>query len=367
MSLFIISLVFYYAGMLFTVHKLTVGNTLQVVTLLLIGVANSTAMLAMIPQISSSRATATQMLHLASLPPNDSHEARGTLRLASPLPIAMNNLSFTYPNPESKKALDRISLKIESGTCTAIVGPSGGGKSTIASILLGLYPPNESLDLRVAAPLTFNGKSISTCNIANLRSFMSFVPQTPLLFPASIFENIIYGLPENSQYRNFKCAERAASQTGIHTFIESLEQGYNTQIGGGGMGLSGGQAQRINIARALVRRPQVLILDEATSALDGENSEVVREVIKSLTKEGVAVVMITHDVEMMRVADRVIVVENGRIAETGGFDDLTQRDSAFSRLVGMVRQNVGLGLEIEESAASPIEVRKRESWIRKQS
>ena len=365
MNIFILALVYYYAGTLFTSHKLTVEETLQVVSLLLIGIANSTAILWTIPQISASRATATQILYLTNLPTEDSHESRGTLRLASPLPIEMSNLSLTYP--DGKKALDQVNLRFDSGTCTAIVGPSGGGKSTIVSTLLGLYPPDEPLNLRVAAPLTFNGKAISILNISSLRSFMSFVPQTPLLFPASIYENIIYGLPETSQYRTFDRAERAAKHAGIHTFIESLEQGYNTPIGSGGMGLSGGQAQRINIARALVRRPQVLILDEATSALDGDNSEVVREVIKSLTREGVAVIMITHDVEMMRVADRVVVVENGRVAETGGFEELMRRGGALGMLLGTERDSEGLGLEMEvvESPTSPIEIRKRDSWVRK--
>lgn len=365
MSLFIIALVYYYGGILFTTGSNTVASILQVVNLLLLGVANSSAILAMVPQISSSRATATQMLYLASLPLRDSHEATGSLRLASPLPIRMNSLSFSYPNQTSVKNLDRVSLKIESGTCTAIVGPSGGGKSTIASILLGIYAPDKAPGLCSSPTLTFNGKCISVCNIVNLRSFISFIPQSPLLFPTTILENIFYGLSENSPFRIFKYAESAASQAGIHTFISSLEHGYNTQIGDGGMGLSGGQAQRINIARALVRRPQVLILDEATSALDGENAEGIRQVIRTLIKEGVAVVMISHDVDMMRIADRIIVVEAGRIVETGGFEELLNRGDAFARLLGEEKQNLGLGLDMEERVVSPIEVRKRESWIRK--
>lgn len=115
----------------------------------------------------------------------------------------------------------------------------------------------------------------------------------------------------------------------------SLDAGYGTLIGDGGMGLSGGQAQRIAIARALVRQPKVLILDEATSALDGENAEGVRRVVRELISEGIAVVMVSHNIEMMRLADMVVVVEEGKVVERGGFEQLCRRRGAFAKLIGI--------------------------------
>lgn len=360
-TLFIIAVVFYYGAVLVTRGSRSVGSILEVINLLLLGVANSSAILAMVPQISSSRTTATQMLHLASLPRHASHETSGALRISTPFPLQITNLSFTYPN-SVVKTLSRISFTLESGTCTAIVGSSGSGKSTIASIILGLYPPDAQLDLQDPPPLTFNGISIGSCNMVNLRSFISIVPQTPVLFPATILDNIFYGLPEGSDFRNIKYAEKAATQAGIHTFISSLEEGYDTVVGEGGMGLSGGQAQRIAISRALVRRPQLLILDEATSALDKENADSIKGLIRSLSKEGMSVLMISHDIQMMRIADCIIVVESGHIVEIGRFEELERSGGAFARLVGEKPPDVGLGLVVEDGSISPVKARNRQSW-----
>lgn len=355
MTLFIIAVVFYYGAVLVTKGSKSVGSILQVINLLLLGVANSSAILTMVPQINSSRTTATQMLHLASLPLQAPLNSPGRYRLSNALPLQINNLSFTYPN-SSVKTLHCVSFTLEAGTCTAIVGPSGSGKSTIASIILGLYPPDEQVDLHSPPPMSFNGRSIVSCNMVNLRSFISIIPQTPILFASTILDNILYGLPEGSYLRNVKSAEGAATQAGIHTFVMSLEEGYHTLIGEGGMGLSGGQTQRIAIARALVRRPQLLILDEATSALDLENAEGIRDIIKTLSREGVAILMISHDVQMMQAASWILVVESGRIVESGEFEELKRAGGAFARLTGEKHQNVGLGLQAEDEA------RNRQSW-----
>ena len=286
LSYFIVSLLFYYGAVTIQSGTVTVTTVLTVINILLITSINAIGMFAMIPQLNSSRTTATQVLHLANLPLSESHESQGTRRLASPFPIKFNNLSFTYPSRPHVKTLDNISLEITPSSCTAIVGPSGSGKSTIASLLLGLYPPDPEPGLFAPCTLTFAGKSILACNIHNIRSHMAFVPQTPLLLPTTVFANITYGLPETSQYNNLFAVEHAAVAAGIHDFIISLENGYNTLIGEGGMGLSGGQAQRVAIARALVRKPKVLVLDEATSALDVESAKGIRETVKRLRYTG---------------------------------------------------------------------------------
>jgi ATP-binding cassette subfamily B (MDR/TAP) protein 1 len=366
-SMFVIAVTFYYGGVLITNGSYTVGQILQVINVLNISLSNANSMIALVPQLSSAQATATQILYLSTLPMDASHEVQGTTRIATPFPIQMKNLSFTYSN-SSTKTLNCITLAFGPGTCTAIVGPSGSGKSTIASILQGLYPPDSNAPFH-GLPLCFNRIPILSCNFRTLRSFMAVVSQTPVLFPCSVFDNIIYGLREDSPFRDRLSAEFAAKKAGIHDFIVSLEQGYNTQIGEGGQGLSGGQAQRVAIARALVRKPKVLILDEATSALDTESAELIRDCIKRLVKEGVTVIMISHDVEMMRVAERIVVIECGKVVETGSFDELRALKGAFGRLIGDVKQrksvtkSVGLGFEIEEM--SPVEARSRDSWARK--
>ncbi|KAJ5041539.1 uncharacterized protein L3040_005122 [Drepanopeziza brunnea f. sp. 'multigermtubi'] len=362
LSYLVTAVVFYYGAVLITQNERPLSAILEVVNLLLFGIANAVSMLSFVPQINTSRTTATHMLYLANLPLVPS--SGGHKRLATPFPIVLNNLSFTYPTRPHIKTLDSVSLTFAAGTCTAIVGPSGSGKSTIASILLGLYAPDRPLPGQPPA-LTFGGIPIEECNVSSLRTYVSFVSQSSLLFPSSVLANIIYGLPPGSPFANVHAAVMAAREAGIHDFIASLPNGYATQIGEGGMGLSGGQAQRIAIARALVRRPMLLVMDEATSALDAVSADAIRETVKRLmdrgrdsAEGGTAVVLISHGLDMMRIADEVVVVEQGRVVERGAFDALRQRGGAFSRLVGYRKAAV----EGRRKPLTPIRGRTRESW-----
>ncbi|KAF7856120.1 hypothetical protein EAF04_010073 [Stromatinia cepivora] len=397
MSFFITATIFYYATVLITKREISIATALQTVNLLLFGISNSTNMLAMIPQINSSRVTATQMLELANLDSSSSHENKGTERLSTIFPIKFSRLSFTYPARRETRTLSSISLSISPNSTTALVGPSGSGKSTIAALLIGLYPPDTS----VPPPLTFNRVSITNCHIPSLRASISLVPQTPILFPATILHNIIYGLPESSSCANLPSAIAAAKDAGIHEFITSLPQSYNTTVGDGGQELSGGQAQRIVIARALVRKPKLLILDEATSGLDGGSAEVVRETVQRLRKrEGMATVVVSHTVGMMKMARRVVIMEEGKIVESGGFEELKSKvGGKFGALVGdglgndvMMEEendigegsskahggaNMGRGLgisipgyeevEIQRGRDTPIrDGRRRDTWLRRE-
>ncbi|ESZ90092.1 hypothetical protein SBOR_9525 [Sclerotinia borealis F-4128] len=393
-TFFITATIFYYATVLITKNEISVATALQTVNLLLFGISNSTNMLAMIPQINSSRVTATHMLELANLDSSSSHENKGTERLSSIFPIKFDRLSFTYPARPETRTLSSISISISPNSTTALVGPSGSGKSTIAALLIGLYPPDTS----VPPPLTFNRVSITNCHIPSLRASISLVPQTPILFPATILHNIIYGLPESSSCANLPSAIAAAKDAGIHEFITSLPQSYNTTVGDGGQELSGGQAQRIVIARALVRKPKLLILDEATSGLDGGSAEVVRETVQRLRKkEGMATLVVSHTVEMMKMAGRVVVMEEGKIVEKGGFEELKNRvggkfgaligeepgDNAMredendigegSSKAGGASRESGLGIsipgyeevDIEHGRDTPVrDGRRRETWLR---
>jgi ATP-binding cassette, subfamily B (MDR/TAP), member 1 len=338
-SFLIMASIFYYGTVITTGGSLTVSGVLEVVNLLLFGIGNSMALLSVIPQLSSSRTTATLILKLVNLP-LQSYESMGVQRLATPFPIHFDDLNFTYPSRPRQRTLTSIHLTINSGTCTAIVGPSGSGKSTLFSLILGLYPPDLTAPHH-PAPLTFSGIPITECNISSLRSHMAIVPQSPTLFPATILENIIYGLPEVSPLANLNAAVLAAKDAGMHEFISSLPHAYQTVIGGGGQGLSGGQAQRIAIARALVRRPKLLILDEPTSALDAVSAELVRATINKLMKKhgrrstegGMAVLIIAHAVEMMRICEKIVVLEDGQIVEVGSFEELKKKEGAFARLI----------------------------------
>lgn len=332
-----------------------------------------TDLLAIVPQINSSRDTGSRLLKLAHLS-HTSHERAGITRLSTPLPITLTNLSFTYPSRPTYPALDEINLKISPSTCTAIVGASGSGKSTLASLILKFYPPSSR-----HGSLTYNGHPSSTVHTSSLRSHIAVVSQSPVLFPTTIAANITYPLPPSSLPQATIIS--AATRAGIHDFIASLPHGYATPIGDGGQGLSGGQAQRIAIARALARSPKLLVLDEATSSLDVENARLVGETVQRLVRDqrrgttttpaagltrgeaddddgkrhgrvwregfesegegedeagegsAMAVLIITHSVEMMRVAERIVVMDRGRVVEMGSWEELMRRRGELRRLV----------------------------------
>ncbi|KAK4635206.1 Alpha-factor-transporting ATPase [Fulvia fulva] len=331
---FATSMIFYVGARLVTDGASPI-KVIEVFTMLIMAITNVSAILEYIPQMGSSKDTASRLLQLARLP-KDSHEHRGDTRITTVGEIVFDDLKFAYPSRPNQTILQHINLKLLPGTTTAIVGGSGSGKSTIANLLLDLYSTSTVPGAR-PGDLTFGGRPMQHIHTPSLRALIVSVSQTPTLFSATAFENIAYGIPADSPNRSQQSIETAARQAGIHDFLASLPQGYETPIGEGGLGLSGGQAQRVNIARALVRKPSVLILDEATSALDVESANLVRSTIHNLISDSsheMTVVIITHHRDMMEIAERIVVLDQGGIAEVGTFKELLQNDGALANLLG---------------------------------
>ncbi|KAH9908856.1 P-loop containing nucleoside triphosphate hydrolase protein [Xylariomycetidae sp. FL2044] len=359
MVFIMLALIFFYAAVLLSTDPDTdTRNILQVINLLALGLNTASSMLNSIPGITTAQATAGRLLYYANLPLHSSHETRGRKTLIDPFPIRMEKLSFTYPTKRNSPALRGVTLQFNPGTSTAIVGPSGCGKSTIASILLGLYLP-DNFESNVQS-LTFASVPLAEIVLSTLRAHIGYVPQAPFLFPSTIAGNIAYGLAEDSPLRHIDNLSQAAKEAGIHDFIHSLSDGYDTIVGDGGQTLSGGQAQRVCIARALARRPTILVLDEPTSALDAESAEGVRRTIQALMqnarasvyggrggsvgqasmrnhgqnqKAQLAVIMVTHSKEMMRTVDRIVVVDQGCVVEEGAYEELYRKRGKFAELV----------------------------------
>ncbi|KPM44588.1 hypothetical protein AK830_g1917 [Neonectria ditissima] len=335
------ALVFYYGTVLLAKEKeITATAVVQVVNLLLFSIGTATGFLSAIPQVTMAQATAAQILAYANMPLKPSFETSGTKTPATLLPVRLHELGFSYRADRGRSVLRGVSFEIHPGTCLAIVGRSGCGKSTVMSLLLGLYSPSARSVLSTVSSLTFAGISYADVDIEHLRSMTAYVPQTPFLFPATIAENIAYGISESSPLRRIDNVVGAAQAAGLHEFIVSLPEGYNTLVGDGGQALSGGQSQRLSIARALARRPSLLVLDEPTSALDAESSEAIRQTMQQLADEsrqrrrGMAIVVVTHSREMMAIADRIVVLEDGAKVEEGTYHGLLQKKGRFAELVG---------------------------------
>lgn len=361
------ALVFWYAAVLLTSPGATISASgiMQVINLLLFSIGTAAAMLDSIPQIAHAKATSVRVLHHAALSYTSSHEGRGDVRVLTPFPIEMTALQFAYPVAHGSqdvpnKVLRNVNLRIGRGDCVGIVGASGCGKSTIANLILRLYEPSvdhqpegemqnhasHPIHVRRQDPrpsgLSYAGVPASDVSTSILRTYTAYVPQHPFLFPATIRENIVYGLHPDSPYRDLSCVVAAARLACIHDFIISLPEGYSTLVGEGGLGLSGGQAQRVSIARALVRKPELIVLDEPTSSLDAEGAEGVRKAVQSLmgqnrrAEEGerLTIVIITHSRMMMKIVSRIVVMDEGFVAEEGGFAELLDRKGKFAALLG---------------------------------
>ncbi len=235
--------------------------------------------------------------------------------------MALKDVRFNYPTRPEVAVLKDVSLSLEPGKVLALVGPSGGGKSTVASLLLRLYDPD-------AGVVSLDGVDVRELDTVWLREQIGIVAQEPVLFATTIADNIRYGRPNASGAE----VEAAANAANAHTFILAFPEGYATIVGERGVRLSGGQKQRVAIARAILKDPKVLVLDEATSALDAESEHLVQEALDRLMR-GRTTLVIAHRLSTVKDADRVVVIDGGRVAEAGTHDELILRDGVYKRLV----------------------------------
>ena len=233
--------------------------------------------------------------------------------------ICFENVTFSYEE-EKGDVLANLSLDIKQGENIAIVGPSGGGKTTMCSLISRFYELKEGR-------ITIDGKDINDINLKSLRQAIGVVQQDVYLFSGTVIENILYGAPEATREQAMEAAKRA----GAHDFIMSLPQGYDTYIGERGVMLSGGQKQRISISRVFIKNPPIIVLDEATSALDNESEQYIKKSLSELTK-GRTTFTIAHRLSTIRNADRIIVLTDKGIEEQGTHEELLNKGGIYKKL-----------------------------------
>jgi ATP-binding cassette subfamily B protein len=311
--------VFLFVGSIEVIHgQLTLGQFVAYNALIALANGPVLLLLSLWDQLQQARVQLLRLDDVLEQEPEQGHD-HSQLRAVPTLAgrVELRNVGFRYGGPDSPPILAELSFTAEPGETIAIVGRSGSGKTTLIKLLAGLYEPTEGA-------IAFDGYDMSTLDYRTLRRQIGFVLQENYLFNDSLIANIAFG----AEFPEPERVISAAKAANAHEFIQRLPLGYDTRVGESGLRLSGGQQQRVAIARALYHRPPILLFDEATSALDAESERAVKQSLDELLV-GRTSFVIAHRLSTIRDADRILVLERGRLIEQGNHDDLMTRHGLY--------------------------------------
>uniref|UniRef100_A0A0N4ZBS0 ABC transmembrane type-1 domain-containing protein n=1 Tax=Parastrongyloides trichosuri TaxID=131310 RepID=A0A0N4ZBS0_PARTI len=303
-------------------------SVFQVVQLLYFGSAGIISASELFPEFVKSRLAASLMMQLIERVPATGDPDSGK-EIVIDGEIDLEDVYFAYPQRKNHLVMKKFNLRVEKGQSVALVGSSGSGKSTVVSLLERFYDPSTGI-------ITIDGNDTTTLHISQMRSQMALVGQMPKLFSGTIKENILYGLDKEKYTMNDVI--EAATAANASSFIECLPGGYDYEIGEKGGCLSGGQAQRIAIARALIRKPKILLLDEATSALDSASEKAVQNALE-YASAGRTTISIAHRISSIQNCDLIVYVDGGKIKEMGNHKQLLAMNGLYAELIE--KQNLG--------------------------
>ncbi|KAF9242530.1 P-loop containing nucleoside triphosphate hydrolase protein [Melanogaster broomeanus] len=316
-SFYVIALVFWYGSTLVASLEITVTAFFVVLISTAFGAMQAGNVFSIVPDISAARGAAATIVKLIDATPEiDAESTEGKTLSGKSVEgqIRFDNVHFCYPTRPGVCVLRGLSIKVEPGTYVALVGASGCGKSTVIQLIERFYDP-------LAGQVLLDGEPINEFNIQEYRKHISLVSQEPTLYAGTIRFNILLGATKPESEVTQEDIEAACRNANILEFIQSLPNGFDTQVGGKGSQLSGGQKQRIAIARALLRNPKVLLLDEATSALDSSSEKVVQEALDQAAK-GRTTIAIAHRLSTIQNADCIYFLKEGRVSEAGTHNEL---------------------------------------------
>jgi len=315
MMMFVIALVFWFGAQ--RVSRQEFGTTAFFVCLFSVtfGSIQAGNVFSFVPDISSAKGAGNDIIRLLDLRPEiDAESTEGRFLDNVEGRIEFKEVHFRYPTRPGVRVLRDLNLKVEPGTYIALVGASGCGKSTTIQLIERFYDP-------LAGKVTLDGHDITELNIQDYRKHIALVSQEPTLYSGSIKFNVLLGATKPAEDVTQEELENACRDANILEFIQSLPDGFETNVGGKGAQLSGGQKQRIAIARALLRNPKVLLLDEATSALDSNSEKVVQDALDKASR-GRTTIAIAHRLSTIQNADCIYFIKEGRVSESGTHDQL---------------------------------------------